>query len=268
MSPPPAQLSLPQLPSYVRLLVAPNAGPMTLDGTNTWVVGDPGRAAPVVIDPGPDDPGHREAILAACSGRVAAVLLTHRHADHSDGAAALAEAVGCGVRASDPAFRIGPAALDDLDEIEVAGARLRAYATPGHTSDSTSLLLTGEDSVTWLLTGDMVLGRGTSVITHPDGNLDSYLRSLDLMETLVRSERVAEILPGHGPRVAEPGPWLAFYRHHRLERLAQVRDALAAGDRTAAEVVARVYADVDRSVWPAAEQSVAAQLDYLTRSEG
>ena len=113
----------------------------------------------------------------------------------------------------------------------------------------------------------MVLGRGTTVITHPDGNLARYFESLDTMEHLVDADAVYEILPGHGPRVADPQRWLARYRSHRLDRLAQVRRAVAAGDRTPAEVVARVYADVDRSVWPAAEQSVAAQLEYLATVE-
>ena len=109
----------------------------------------------------------------------------------------------------------------------------------------------------------MVLGRGTTVITYPDGDLAAYFDSLDLLERLVRSRNVGELLPGHGPIVADPLPWLSFYRHHRRERLKEIRAALAAGDRTASEIVARVYADVDRSVWPAAEQSVRAQLDYL-----
>jgi glyoxylase-like metal-dependent hydrolase (beta-lactamase superfamily II) len=101
------------------------------------------------------------------------------------------------------------------------------------------------------------------VITHPDGDLGAYLDSLDLMLTLVREHDVTAILPGHGPVVTDPAGLLGSYREHRLERLDQVRDALRRGDRTPAEVVARVYAAVDRSVWPAAEQSVRAQLEYL-----
>ena len=111
----------------------------------------------------------------------------------------------------------------------------------------------------------MVLGRGTTVITHPDGDLGAYLDSLDLLEGLVKTREVVELLPGHGPTVTDPLPWLSFYRRHRRERLDEIRAALAAGDRTASEIVARVYAEVDRSVWPAAEQSVRAQLDYLRR---
>jgi glyoxylase-like metal-dependent hydrolase (beta-lactamase superfamily II) len=248
--------------SYVQLIRAPNPGPMTLDGTNTWVITDAGNGA-LVIDSGPAIASHVDAILAACEPQLTMIVLTHRHLDHSECAAALAERAGCGVRAADPQFRIGPDGLDHGDLITVGKIRLEVIATPGHTSDSRSLLLSGPDGVTRLLTGDMVLGRGTTVITYPDGDLAAYFDSLDLLERLVTTRDVVELLPGHGPIVTDPVPWLSFYRRHRHERLDQVRAALAAGDRTASEVVARVYADVDRSLWPAAEQTVRAQLEYL-----
>jgi glyoxylase-like metal-dependent hydrolase (beta-lactamase superfamily II) len=247
---------------YVRLIRAPNPGPMTLDGTNTWVIADQGAGA-LVVDPGPAIVDHIEAILAACEPRLVTIVLTHRHLDHSEAAAALAERAGCGVRAADPQFRLGPDGLDGGDLLPVGALSLEVIETPGHTSDSRSLMLSGPDGVVRLITGDMVLGRGTTVITYPDGDLAAYFESLDLLERMVRTRQVAELLPGHGPIVTEPLSWLSFYRRHRHERLDQVRAALAAGDRTASEIVARVYADVDRSVWPAAEQSVRAQLDYL-----
>ena len=253
---------------HVRLLTAPNPGPMTLDGTNTWIVGDPDQGAPLVIDPGPLDDGHLRSVLEACGGRIAAILLTHRHHDHADGAGELASMGSCRVRAADPRLDTTDRPLVDGDEFRVPGATVRVHATPGHTGDSVSLLVRGGNTACRLLTGDTVLGRGTTVITRPDGNLGDYLRSLELLESLVRDQGVTEILPGHGPRVSDPAAWLAFYRTHRLERLQQVREALAAGDRTPAEVVARVYADVDRSVWPAAEESVAAQLEYLGTTSG
>jgi glyoxylase-like metal-dependent hydrolase (beta-lactamase superfamily II) len=251
--------------SYLRLLVAPNPGPMTLDGTNTWIVGDPSLAPPAVVDPGPLDEDHLSAILQACEGSIAMIILTHNHADHSESAAELASRARCGVRAADPAFQIGHHGLIDRDAVLLGRVGFEVFATPGHTSDSCSLLLRGEDdNVSRLLTGDTVLGRGTAVITHPDGNLEDYFSSLDLLTELVESYDVVEILPGHGPRVANPAGWLDFYRTHRLERLEQVREALAAGYDTAAAVVAQVYADVDRSLWPAAEESVRAQLEYLS----
>jgi len=251
--------------SGVRSILAPNPGPMTLDGTNTWIVGDPRRGAPIVVDPGPLDDDHLGAIMEASNGKISAVLLTHRHLDHSEAAAELARRAGCPVRAADPELQVGPDGLADGDVLEAAGVRLLAKATPGHTSDSISLLCTGADGVSRVLTGDMVLGRGTTVITYPDGDLAAYFDSLDLLSEIVRSHGVVELLPGHGPRVSDALGWLSYYRRHREERLDQVRAALAAGARTPAEVVARVYADVDRTLWPAAEQSVRAQLDYLAR---
>jgi glyoxylase-like metal-dependent hydrolase (beta-lactamase superfamily II) len=242
--------------------VAPNPGPMTLDGTNTWIIGDPTQAAPMVVDPGPADRAHLERILVDCGGRVATIVLTHRHLDHSEAAATLAGMAGCGVRAADPEWRIGPDGLADHEVIMIGATRVDVLATPGHTSDSTSLLVSSGDAVR-LVTGDMVLGRGTTVITYPDGDLGDYLQSLDTMERVVIDQQVAAILPGHGPVVTDPRERLRFYRTHRLGRLAEVEAAIAAGAETPEEVVARVYADVDRSVWPAAEQSVRAQLDYL-----
>jgi glyoxylase-like metal-dependent hydrolase (beta-lactamase superfamily II) len=240
---------------------------MTLEGTNTVIVGDPESGPPVVIDPGPQHESHLTAILDACAGTIAAIVLTHRHRDHSESAGRLATLVGCDVLAADPALRIGPLGLADGQSLMVPGARIRAVATPGHTNDSYSLLISGDDGVTRLATGDTVLGRGTTVIARPDGNLRSYLASLEILRSLTGTAQVTEILPGHGPRVSSPESWLAFYLDHRLARLQQVREAVAAGDRTPAEVVARVYADVGASLWPAAEQSVAAQLDYLSEAE-
>jgi glyoxylase-like metal-dependent hydrolase (beta-lactamase superfamily II)/8-oxo-dGTP pyrophosphatase MutT (NUDIX family) len=252
--------------SWIRSILAPNPGPMTLDGTNTWIVGDPRRGAPVVVDPGPLADDHLTAIMAACGGRISAILLTHRHLDHSEAAAELARRAGCPVRAADPELQVGPDGLADGEVVEVAGVRLLARATPGHTSDSISLLCSGADGVNRVLTGDMVLGRGTTVITHPDGDLAAYFASLNLLSEMVSSYGVVELLPGHGPRVSDPLGWLTYYRQHREERLDQVRAALAAGARTPAEVVARVYADVGRTLWPAAEQSVRAQLHYLNQA--
>jgi glyoxylase-like metal-dependent hydrolase (beta-lactamase superfamily II) len=250
--------------SYIQLLRAPNPGPMTLDGTNTWVISNADQGA-LVIDPGPEIESHLEAVFAACQPRLLGIVLTHRHLDHSEGAGLLAERAGCAVRAADPEFRIGADGLATGEVLTIGPITLEVVETPGHTSDSRSLLITGPDGVSRLITGDIVLGRGTTVITHPDGDLAAYFRSLDALEALVATHNVAELLPGHGPIVRDPVAWLSFYRRHREERLDQVRAALAAGDRTPSEVVARVYADVDRSLWPAAEQSVRSQLKYLDR---
>jgi glyoxylase-like metal-dependent hydrolase (beta-lactamase superfamily II) len=242
---------------------------MTLDGTNTWVLGAPGGAC-VVVDPGPDDARHLGAVREAVEtrgSRVVAVWLTHGHADHSEGAATFARGAGVGVRALDPAHRLGAEGLDDGDRIDVEGARLDVVATPGHTSDSLSFLLRPDRQAPAVLTGDTVLGRGTTVVAFPDGTLADYLASLRRLEALVAADGVGAVLPGHGPVLAAPdvlpSDVLGFYLAHRAERLEQVLAAVAAGAATAREVVETVYADVPRAVWPAAELSVEAQLVYL-----
>jgi len=244
-----------------RCVLAPNAGPMTLDGTNTWVLREPDARRSIVIDPGPLDDGHLAAIHEAADP-VGVVLLTHRHLDHSEGARAFAEAAGCGVRALDPAFRLGPEGLGEGDVVEVDGLELRVVATPGHSSDSLSFVLPAESTV---LTGDTVLGRGTTVVAHPDGELGAYLGSLRRLRNLAESAEVTRVWPGHGPLIDDALAVIEGYLVHRAERLEQVREAVAAGATTPRAVVERVYADVDPVLWPAAELSVRAQLEYLER---
>lgn len=253
----------------VTCVLAPNPGPMTLDGTNTWLLVPPGSTHATVVDPGPADPVHLASIVAAATERGAAVrqvLLTHGHADHSEGAPALAELTGAPVRALDPRHRLGSEGLTEGDVVAYDGLELRVVATPGHTADSLSFLVAGPDAPA-LVTGDTVLGRGTTMIAYPDGDLGAYLASLHRLRDLADgTPGVAAVLPGHGPVLAEPVAAIEGYLAHRQERLAQVAAALAAGARTAADVVAAVYADVDRALWPAAEQSVRAQLAYLRRA--
>lgn len=251
---------------YLQRILAPNPSPMTLDGTNTWVVGDPADHPSVVIDPGPLDEDHLEHVLRQCGGQISWIVITHRHADHAEGADRLASLAGCPILTAEPDVHPAGRPLRDAEVLSSGRVQLTAYATPGHTSDSFSLLVHGPDGEHRLLTGDMVLGRGTTVITRPDGDLGDYLSSLRLMRDLVDRHQVQEILPGHGPVVTDPAEVLEHYRRHRLERLEQVRAALKAGDRTPADVVARVYSAVDPALWPAAEQSVAAQLDYLQQN--
>jgi glyoxylase-like metal-dependent hydrolase (beta-lactamase superfamily II) len=244
-------------------VLCPNPSPMTLDGTNTWVLLEPGSTEAVVIDPGPLDEGHLHAVVAAVSGRGARVtqtILTHGHADHAEGAARFAELTGAPTRA----VGRGHDDLADGDLVTAGGLELRVVATPGHTSDSLSFALPADHA---LLTGDTVLGRGTTVVAHPDGELAAYLASLERIARLAGDGAVTSILPGHGPVVPDASAMVAFYRTHRAERLEQVRQALADGAAASPDpvqaVVERVYADVPREVWPAAAQSVAAQLDYL-----
>ncbi|MGH3452809.1 MAG: MBL fold metallo-hydrolase [Nocardioidaceae bacterium] len=244
-----------------RCVLAPNAGPMTLDGTNTWVLREPDARRSVVIDPGPLHDGHLAAIHQAADP-VGAVLLTHGHVDHSEGARAFAEAAGCGVRALDPAHRLGSEGLADGDVVEIDGLEIRVVATPGHSSDSLSFVLPAESA---MLTGDTVLGRGTTVVAHPDGELGAYLGSLRRLRDLAESAEATRVWPGHGPLIDDALTAIEGYLAHRAERLEQVREAVAGGATTAREVVEQVYADVDRVLWPAAELSVRAQLEHLER---
>ncbi|MER5701022.1 MBL fold metallo-hydrolase [Micromonospora sp. NPDC002296] len=246
-----------ELPGWVTLLRAPNPGPMTLDGTNTWVLrSGPGEPA-VVIDPGPADDGHLTAIAA--HGPVATVLITHGHPDHTEGSPRLRELLGgVPVRAVHPAHSHGGPPLDPGGDLDQAGLVIRSLPAPGHTADSICFLVE-RDGERVVLTGDTILGRGTTVVAHPDGHLGDYLTSLELLSTY----RGVPALPGHGPALADCGVAAEFYLAHRRARLDQVRRAVAEGATTAPEVVARVYADVDRSLWWAAEWSVRAQLEYL-----
>lgn len=247
-------------------VLAPNPGPMTLDGTNTWVLLPPGSTRALVVDPGPADRTHLAMVVAAAAERGAAIeqiLLTHGHADHSGGAPGLAELTGAPVRALDPRHRLGVEGLGEGDVVAQDGIELRVVPTPGHTADSLSFLLAGSDPPA-LLTGDTVLGRGTTMIAYPEGDLGDYLDSLGrLRELAAGTPGVARVLPGHGPVLTDPVAAIEGYLAHRQERLGQITAALAAGARTAPEVVATVYAGVERALWPAAEQSVRAQLAYL-----
>jgi glyoxylase-like metal-dependent hydrolase (beta-lactamase superfamily II) len=217
-----------------------------------------------VVDPGPEILEHLDA-LAEAAGRVAVVLLTHGHLDHSEAARTFADRMGCGVRALDPGQRYGDQGLSDGDVVEVDGLEVRVVGTPGHSSDSLSFVLPQERAV---LTGDTVLGRGTTVVAHPDGRLGAYLGSLERLHALASAREVTAVWPGHGPVIDDALAVLDFYLAHRRERLEQVREALrelagAAGPDPARAVVERVYADVDPVLWGAAELSVRAQLAYL-----
>ena len=241
------------------VVLAANPGIMTLDGTNTWILREPGATRSVVVDPGPADETHLQAVLAA-AGTVGLALFTHRHFDHTEALSRFAELTGAPSRSVDLEFTRGAAPLVDGETIDVDGLQLEVVTTPGHTTDSTCFRLVADGS---LLSGDTILGRGTTVIAHPDGVLGPYLDSLAHIRELIEEGLVTRILPGHGPVIDQPAAVVDFYLEHRAERLDQVREAVEAGAVTPREVVERVYSDVDPILWGAAELSVAAQLDYL-----
>lgn len=247
-----------------RCVLAPNPNIMTLDGTNTWVLREPGARRSVVVDPGPEIVEHLDTV-ADHAGPVAVVLLTHGHADHSEAARSFAERMRCGVRALDPQHRLGSEGIVDGEVIEVDGLEIRVVGTPGHTSDSLSFVVPAERAV---LTGDTVLGRGTTVVAHPDGQLGAYLDSLHRLHALAEAQEVHAVWPGHGPVIGDALAVLDYYLAHRKERLEQVREALRDLDPAREDlpraVVEKVYADVDPVLWGAAELSVRAQIAYLT----
>jgi glyoxylase-like metal-dependent hydrolase (beta-lactamase superfamily II) len=237
----------------VRIL-APNPSVYTLEGTNTWIVGDDPS---IVIDPGPDDAAHLDEVARA-AGRVAAVLVTHDHEDHAPGAPAFADLVGAPLHA----FRLKGAEhlRDGQHFVSSGGAEVVAEYTPGHSSDHVAFFVPAERA---LFTGDAVVGRGTSFIDPPDGDLVQYLRSLHRMREL----NPRTIYPGHGPVVLDARAKLDFYVSHREDRERQVLELLTQGSRTIADLVATIYADYPPDVRALAERSVLAHLLKL-ESEG
>jgi glyoxylase-like metal-dependent hydrolase (beta-lactamase superfamily II) len=229
----------------VRVL-APNPGLYTLEGTNTWVVGtDPS----VVIDPGPLIPEHQDEVARA-AGRVGAVLVTHDHPDHAPGASTFARRVGAPLRA----YRLEDAEhMRDGELVQVGVVALRAYHTPGHSSDHLAFLLVSERA---LFTGDAVVGRGTTFIDPPDGDLAQYLRSLVRLQEL----GARTLYPGHGPTVLHGAEKFREYLDHRAQREEQVLAAMADGPRTITSMVREMYADRSADVHELAARSVLAHL--------
>lgn len=254
--------TLEQVTTRALRVLAPNPGPMTLDGTNSWVLREPGDQRCVVVDPGPLDDGHLRRV--ADHGPVALIVLTHGHPDHADGALRLRELTGAPVVARDPALCVDADPLEGEHAHVVAGVEWLTVLTPGHSGDSVCFVLRADRA---LLTGDTILGRGTTVVAHPDGRLADYLDSLRRLRDLADVE-IDLLLPGHGPVLDNPVGVLDYYLAHRTQRLDQVRAAVRAGASSAADVVRTVYADVDPVLWPAAERSVRAQLDYLDGERG
>lgn len=243
----------------LRIVLAENPGPLTLDGTRSYVVG---RSRLVVVDPGPDDPSHLERLIRVVAGRpVEAVCLTHSHPDHSAAAESASRSLGAPIAASPESLRrLGlrgrPLTEGERLEVDDGAGSLEAIHTPGHASDHLCYLWRPWRAV---FTGDLVLGSGTSLIVHPDGTLGSYLASLARLVAL----RPALLFPGHGEPIAEPVRRLERYRAHRLMRTDQILDAIRRGAGSLEEIRRSVYGELPERLAEAAELSILAHLAYL-----
>lgn len=241
----------------VSRVVAPNAGPYTGPGTNTWII----EAGPVVvvIDPGPDNDSHLAALEGRLAGKtVGVVLVTHSHPDHLP----LAERFARPHRAS---VRRYPD-LGDGDVVRAGNLSVTALHTPGHSADHLCFLLADDGAI---FTGDLILGQGSSMVTYPEGDVAAYLRSLDRLAAL----EPHILFPGHWDPVTDAEGKIAEYRAHRLEREAQILGEVRHGEGTAAQLTRRVYGDLEEKLMLAAEMTLRAHLrklvdDGLVREDG
>jgi glyoxylase-like metal-dependent hydrolase (beta-lactamase superfamily II) len=255
----------------IHRVLADNPGPFTFKGTGVYIVGDKDVA---VIDPGPDDPAHVDALKRALEGRnLTHILVTHTHADHSPAAEPLkrwsgAKTYGYGehgpgkteawVRMEEGSDRdfVPDVRVKDGDIIRGNGFTFECVYTPGHTSNHMCYALKEEDA---LFTGDHIMGWSTTVVTPPDGDMAQYMASV--RKLIVRNDKI--LYPTHGGPVTDPKPFLQAYLDHRLEREAQIIACIGDGVATVPEMVARMYADVDKRLHPAASRSVLAHLIQL-----
>jgi glyoxylase-like metal-dependent hydrolase (beta-lactamase superfamily II) len=263
-----------QVSPLIRRVIANNPGPFTFLGTGTYIVGS-GEVA--VIDPGPDDPAHLAAILAATEGeRITAIVITHHHSDHSPLAGPLkartgAPIYGCAVKGHEEADtgEVKMEAGHDHDfrpdislcgggEVSGPGWTLEAIPTPGHTSNHLCYALPQENAC---FTGDHIMGWSTTVITPPDGDMTDYLASLNA----IQARGFATLWPTHGPPIRDVDAFIAAYLEHRQERIDQITTALQSGPAKISDLVPRLYADVDPKLWPAASRSMLAAMIHLVR---
>lgn len=258
----------------VRRVIADNPGPFTYTGTGTYLIGSDEVA---VIDPGPDNAAHLDALEAAANGRVTHILITHTHSDHCGGAREFAERTGA------PVYGFGTHPVRDkqidapaLDEgadysfkpdeiigdgavIETAEWRIEAVHTPGHLSNHLCFALPAQKA---LFTGDHMMGWATTVVAPPDGDMNAYLRSLDIL--LARGDEI--YLPTHGAPIKKPHRFVRAVKAHRLMRDAQILDQLSKGKRRIRDMVGAMYADVDPRLHKAAALNVYAHLIRLVET--
>lgn len=240
----------------VHLVLAPNANGWTFEGTNTWILTGGGDA--VVIDPGPDDPGHLDVIdevVRSSGSRVREVLLSHHHGDHSQAASPLAARWAAPVRP-----RVQRGVVAEGTRFDLGATEAWALRTPGHTADGVSLVIPEQRLV---LTGDTVLARVNPFISHPDGTIADILASMQRLAGVADDDWV--FLPGHGPVVREPRRYLHQRMRDRLRRVDQVAEHADTG-RSSAEIARIIHPHLDSVRLRAAQASVEAILHYLADS--
>jgi glyoxylase-like metal-dependent hydrolase (beta-lactamase superfamily II) len=261
-----------QVTPLIRRVICNNPGPFTFKGTGTYIIGRGEGLA--VIDPGPDDADHLQAILDAVAGeQVSHVLITHHHLDHSPLARPLADKTGatiygCAVKAAVVEDTVRTEAGSDsfTPDISVCGGAtiagpgwtFEAIPTPGHTSNHICYALAEEHAC---FTGDHIMGWSTTVVTPPDGNMGDYLASLEA----IQRRNFKTLWPTHGPPITEPGPFIDAYRAHRMARERQILAQLAAGETRIVAMVPKMYIGVDARLYPAAGRSVWAHLIELVK---
>ena len=255
-----------ELPPVLRLedlvtrILAPNPGLWSLDGTNTYLVCAPGAAEAAIVDPGPADYGHLARVESALTGlgaRCRWILVTHHHLDHAEAALPWAARLGATVAAgSDAVAGPGGRLLADGDRVELPGTHIEVVGTPGHCPDHLAFRLESGS----VLVGDHILGRGTSVITYPEGDLLAYLDSLRRVHDLGPDA----LYPGHGPEMRDdPSAVIEYYLAHRQFREQQIVAALGRGPLGVRGIVEQLYVRTDRGLLGAAEQSTRATLQKL-----
>lgn len=235
----------------IRNLTAPNPGPFTLDGTQTYLLGET-----AVIDPGPSIDTHIAAVREAMPA-LRTILITHRHGDHAPATVPLKNATGAKVYA--PRGVLDDSIVDVRiaggDFVDVEGERVEVIATPGHTNEHVCFLTPAGD----LFTGDTILGFGTTAIFPPDGHMGDYLRSL----ATLRAREPRRIFPAHGPVRDDAVALIDEYIAHRLERERQVLDAVTGGATDVSAIRTRIYPDLDERLHRAAEIQITAHLIKL-----
>ena len=262
-----------QVSPLIRRVIANNPGPFTFTGTGTYIIGQGEGVA--VIDPGPDQSEHLQAILDATAGeRISHILITHHHMDHSPLARPLAAATGaviygCAVKTPIVEDTVRTEAGSDRFEPDVSvcggstiaghGWTFEAIPTPGHTSNHICYALAQENAC---FTGDHIMGWSTTVVTPPDGNMADYMASLDV----IQNRDFATLWPTHGPPITAPGPFIEAYRAHRHDRERQILVPLGAGQSKIRDMVPAMYVGVDARRYPAAARSVHAHMIELVRA--